>query len=180
VLSLVRRISRTAPLVGTVVIAALGVAAATAAISSRRPATSITPRPGFVGLTWVVTSVEVAGRALPWPHGYRATIAFAPDGRLQMDDGINVYSGRYELTNSGFDAIDVMMTLAAYAGHDRAIVLTIDALGAIGSSSADRSEVSATLAGRTLVVRTGRTTLRLSRVGRYDPPSAVPPPSTTP
>jgi hypothetical protein len=127
----------------------------------------------LVGHVWTVISVGADARVPPSPADGGATIAFAPDGRLAINDGVNYLSGHYALTPGGFRVYDLTSTLAAYAGHDPAVIGTIDALRTLTSATV-------TVTGPAAAIVLGRYHLGLARRETYDPAPASTPASTTP
>jgi hypothetical protein len=69
----------------------------------------------WVGYTWRIVEVghEVSSTSIPAAlNGY---VAFAPDGTLSANDGINGYFGRYVVDGDGYRPNNAGATLAGYA-----------------------------------------------------------------
>jgi hypothetical protein len=107
----------------------------------------------FVGNRWVLVAVDHAGKHIVVPATPAATIEFSAAGTVVANDSVNMLSGRYESTPSGFVTHDVASTLVGYAGSDEQRLTIIAAVDAMFLTTAG-SPVAATarVTGNNLVV----------------------------
>ena len=70
----------------------------------------------LVGTTWTVTSIFTGDAVSTIPDGAIATFEFAADGTVAVNTGCNSGSGRYELSESRLQFIDVAVTEMACEG----------------------------------------------------------------
>jgi len=141
--------------------------AACGSAAPARPASS-----GYAGYVWQVIAISHDGKVTSIPARLQAALRFSPGGQFGANDSINFHSGTYRTTGDGFTTSTLSSTLAGYAGHDPAILLTI---GAIGSFDNGVHAAAKLTAGR-LVVGVGSYTLTCQRRG---PQADVPAPGGT-
>ncbi len=82
-----------------------------AAASSALPAPATAPRATLTGAEWVVEDIDGAGVI----DSSRATLNFAPDGRLYGRSSCNNYSGHYQVTGDGISVSQLAGTRMACA-----------------------------------------------------------------
>jgi hypothetical protein len=143
---------------------------AVAACGSAAPSGSASP--GFTGYDWQVVAISHGGKVTSIPARLRVALRFSPGGQFGASDSVNFYGGTYRRTGDGFTTSALAGTLVGYAGHDRAVLLAISAIGSFGDGV--RASVELT-AGR-LVVGVGSYTLTCQRHG---PQADVPAPAGT-
>lgn len=122
---------------------AIGVAAAAAVAVVVPMVTSSSPGPngtvppasaegaGYVGSSWRLIRVAEGANSTAIPVGVGAQMDLLPHGRILVDDGINVLSGRFTTSAGGFDVRDVVTTVAGYFGKDPHRLAAIAALGTL-------------------------------------------------
>lgn len=139
-----------------------------------------------VGSVWLLTDVAEGGGSLAIPAGTRARMALLPDGRIEIDDSVNVVSGKFTMTADGFEVHDTVTTLVGYAGSDPRItaIRGIDALAYRNLNGVTPAPVRDTVIsadGTRLVIQAGTfrlTFVRTGPAGTHLP--ALPKPSATP
>jgi hypothetical protein len=151
----------------------VGIVLASLALAACGSATSARPvSPGFTGYDWQVIAISHDRNVTSIPARMRVVLQFSPGGQFGANDSINFLSGTYRTTSDGFATSELASTLAGYAGHDPAVLLAIDAIGAFDNGA----HATVKLAGDRLVVGVGSYTLTCQR-GR--PRADAPAPAST-
>lgn len=89
----------------------------------------------------------------------RAYLQFSPGGQFTASDGLHGYSGTYRAADDAFTTSQAAVTANGYGGKDPFLLLTISAMGALGSPG--RFPVA--LRGDRLAVQAGSYTLNCLR-----------------
>ncbi len=114
---------------------------------------------GFVGYHWQITNVRHDGNDVPIvarPGGY---VMFTTDRNMFADDSVNFYSGRFQLSKSGFRPELVAVTAAGYVGDDASVLALIAAAQAVMQPNATviatvrNDELTLTAAGYDITCR---------------------------
>jgi hypothetical protein len=128
--------------------------------------------PGFSGYVWRVVAISRDGRVTRIPVRLEVALRFSPGGQFGANDSVNFHSGTYRRTGDGFTTSALSSTLGGYAGHDRAVLLAISAIGSFDNGA----HATATLTADRLVVGVGSYTLVCERRG---PQADIPTPAGT-
>jgi hypothetical protein len=101
----------------------------------------------------------------------QVALQFSPGGQFGANDSVNFHSGTYRTTGDGFTTGDLASTLAAYAGHDPAVLLAIGAIGSFDNGV----HATVKLTADRLVVDADSYTLTCQRRGpQADAPAPAP------
>jgi len=128
--------------------------------------------PGFTGYVWRVVAISHDGKTTSIPARPQVALRFSPGGQFGANDSVNFRSGTYRRTVDGFTTSALSSTLAGYAGHDRAVLLAISAIGSFDNGV----HATAKLTADRLVVGVGSYTLVCERRG---PQADIPTPAGT-
>jgi heat shock protein HslJ len=112
------------------------------------------PDLNIAGPVWTVTSIITGDAASSVPAGAVATLTFAADGTLDVNDGCNRGSGRWAAEGAGISIRDVVLTKMACAGP--AGVLETAVLAVVNEGS-----ISASIKGNVLTLAAGGHGLQL-------------------
>jgi hypothetical protein len=133
------------------------VSLALAACGSATSAKSVSA--GFTGSAWQVVTISHDGKVTSIPARLQVALRFSPGGQFGANDSVNFHSGTYRRTGDGFTTRALSSTGAGYAGHDRAVLLAISAIGSFDSGV----HATVQLTGDRLVVGVGSYTLTCQR-----------------
>jgi META domain len=125
------------------------------------PVDQPTTAAGFAGYKWAVESISHDGKTTPVPEKYSVYLQFTPDGHFGANEPVNYHSGRYRVTQGGFTTNGLAQTLAAYAGRDPVVLLSVSAMSAFNNQVHALANVS----GSTLTVTVGSYKLTAQRDG---------------
>lgn len=135
------------------------VSLALAACGSATSAKSVSA--GFTGSAWQVVTISHDGKVTSIPARLQVALRFSPGGQFGANDSVNFHSGTYRPTGDGFTTRALSSTGAGYAGHDRAVLLAISAIGSFDNGV----HATVQLTGDRLVVGVGSYTLTCQRRG---------------
>jgi hypothetical protein len=132
---------------------------ALAACGSATSANSVSA--GFTGYDWQVVAISHDGKVTSIPARLQVAMRFSPGGQFGANDSVNFHSGTYRRTGDGFTTSALSSTGAGYAGHDRAALLAISAIGSLDNGV----HATVQLTGDQLVVGVSSYTLTCHRRG---------------
>lgn len=115
--------------------------------------------PGYTGYTWTVGSISHDGKVTAIPARVQAYLQLSPGGQFTASDGSHAYSGTYSAAGDAFTTSQAAVTANGYGGKDPFLLLTITAMGALGSPA----RYPVTLRGDRLAVQAGSYTLNCLR-----------------
>lgn len=109
-------------------------------------------RPGFVGIRWLLTSVETRGRRSLAPAKLAARVWFGSDGEFLAWDGINTLSGEWRLDGARL-WVDAATTLVGYIGDDPATVAVMESFGPVLLADPEDQDLRVEWSDDSLVLR---------------------------
>lgn len=126
----------------------------------------------YVGSSWRLTQVTDGTKSTAIPEGLGARMDLFADGRVFVDNGVNLLSGKFTTSADGFEVREVGTTFVLYGGSDPGQLAAIAALNTLAYGNRDgvtpAGPVHDTVvgaAGPELVVRAGSFRLTFVRAG---------------
>ena len=127
---------------------------------------------GYVGSSWRLTLVTDGESSTTVPADVGARLDLFPDGRVFVDNGVNLLSGTFAASAGGFEVRDVGSTFVLYGGNDPRRLAAIAALNTLAYGNRDGVTPSGPVHdtvvsadGSRLVVQAGSFRLSFERAG---------------